>query len=110
MLLILAADYFLHWILPFENALESLLTSVISVYVLFMFLGEVIKRILEEQPERAGRLNLARTGTVLFLTMNFLLSAYENSVVNGVLVACSLAILIFLMVEVCRIRPEVNGV
>ena len=105
LLLLLAADYFLHWIIPFENSLESLLSSVISVYVTFMLMGEVVKRIQPEQPERARHLNAARMGTVFFLTLNFLLSAYDNNILNGVLVVFFLSMLISLMVVVCRIRP-----
>ena len=106
LLLALAADHFLHWIFSFENSLESLLSSVISVYVLFMFMGEVIKRIRENQRGRALQLNFARMGTVILLTMNFLLAAYDNSMVNGVLVTFSLMMMLFLMVTVCQIRPE----
>lgn len=105
LLLLLAADYFLHWIIQFENPLESLFSSVISVYVIFMLMGEVIKRIQSEQPERAIHLNAARMGTVLFLTIHFLLSAYDHNILNGVLVVLSLGMLISLMVVVCRIRP-----
>lgn len=110
LLLILAADYFLHWIFPFHNPLESLIASVISVYVIFIFMGEVIKRIQESQPERARQLNFTRVGSVIFLTMNFLLAAYDNNIINSVLVVCSLFMLISLMVVVCRIRPERNAV
>lgn len=105
LLLLLAADYFLHWIIQFENPLESLFSGVISVYVIFMLMGEVIKRIQSEQPERAIHLNAARMGTVLFLTFNFLLSAYDNNILNGVLVVFFVSMLISLMVVVCRIRP-----
>ncbi len=105
LLLLLAADYFLHWIIRFENTLESLLSGVISVYVIFMLMGEVAKRIQPKQPERALHLNAARMGTVLFLTFHFLLSAYDNNILNGVLVVFSLSMLISLMVVVCRIRP-----
>ncbi|MCM1065393.1 MAG: hypothetical protein NC420_13185 [Eubacterium sp.] len=105
LLLILAADCFLHWVIRFEHPVESLLISALMVYVIFLLMGEVIKRIREDQPDRASHLNFARMGTVIFLTMNFLLAAYDNPVINGLLVGCSLAMLIFLMVVVCRIRP-----
>lgn len=105
LLLLLAADYFLHWIIQFENPLESLLSSVISVYVIFMLMGEVVKRIQTEQPERALHLNAVRMGAVLFLTFHFLLSAYDNNILNGVLIVFSLSMLISLMAVVCRIRP-----
>ena len=105
-LLLLAADFALHWVFSFKNPLESLLVSVMSVYTIYMFLGEVIKRIREEQPERALHLNFARTVTVLALTANFLLSAYDNSTLNGVIVISFLLVLVFLMVQVCLIRPK----
>ena len=105
LLMILAADDFLHWITRFENSLESLLSGVIFVYVIFMLMGEVVKRIQSEQPERALHLNAVRVGTVFFLTFHFLLSAYDNNILNGVLVVFSVSMLISLMVVVCRIRP-----
>lgn len=105
LLLILAADYFLHWIIQFYNPLEGLLASVVFIYVIFVFLGEVMKRIREEQPERVLHLNFARMGTALLLTANFILDAYENNTLNGVLVISFLMMLIFLLVEVCGIRP-----
>ena len=105
LLLLLAADYFLHWIIQFKNPLESLLSSVISVYVIFMLMGEVAKRIQPQQPERAMHLNAARIGSVFFLTFTFLLSEYDNDILNGVLVVFSLSMMISLMVVVCRIRP-----
>ena len=105
LLLLLAADDFLHWILRFENSLESLLSGVIFIYVIFVLMGEVVNRIRPEQSERAKHLNAARVGTVLFLTFHFLLSSYDNNILNGVLVVFFMFMLISLMLVVCRIRP-----
>ncbi len=65
LLLLLAADSFLHWAWQFENGLEALLMLAIYLYVLYVYLGEVAGRIRPEQPERAGQLEGIRISAVL---------------------------------------------
>lgn len=106
LLLVLAVDYFLHWIFPFEFLLENLLMTVISMYAMYVLLGEVAGRILGTQPERAKQLNTVRVLMVLSQVLNFVVSAYGNEGLNGVLVLLSLGILIALLVVVCKIEPS----
>jgi len=106
LLLVLAADYFLHWIFPFDFILENLIITVISTYTLYVLLGEVAGRIRERQPERAKQLDTVRVLMVVSQVLNFVVSAYGNAALNGMLVLFSLGILIALLVVVCKIEPS----
>ena len=104
--LVLAVDYLLHWIFPFEIGLEKLMMTVISIYANYVLLGEVARRIRESQPERAKRLDVIRVCNVLVQTVIFMVSAYEVAGLNEILVLVSLGMLIAMMVVVCGIQPE----
>lgn len=103
--LVLAADYFLNWIFPFDFVLENLLMAVISIYATFVLLGEVAVRIREEQPERAKQLDVVRVLTVIFQVVMFMVSAYEIEYLNGMLIFVSVGVLIAQLVVVCKIEP-----
>ena len=104
--LVLAADYFLHWIFPFEIGLERLLVTVIAIYAIYVLLGEVAQRIRESQPERAKQLGIVRVCDVLVQTVLFMVSAYEVAGLNEILVLVSLGMLVAMLVVVCGIQPE----
>ena len=104
--LVLAADYFLHWIIPFDFLLENLLVTVISTYAIYVLLGEVGERIREFQPEKAGQLNVVRVFMVISQVVIFVASPYENQELNALLAVVSVGILIGLLVVVCGIRSE----
>ena len=103
--LVLAADYFLHWIFPFDLVLENLLITVISMYAMYVLLGEVAGRIREKQPDKANHLNVVRILMVVSQVVVFVLSAYENQELNAVMALISVGILIALLVVVCGIEP-----
>lgn len=105
LLLILAADYFLHWILDFQNGIEALLALVISLYVLFVLIGEVAERIRPEQSEKASLLGHIRQLILVQQVIFFGITAYGNEVLNGVAVVVVLVTWIVLLVAVCGIRP-----
>lgn len=102
--LVLAADFFIHWIFPFEFILENLVMTVISMYAMYALLGEVANRIQDSQTERAKQLNVVRVLTVISQVANFVVSAYGNAELNGLLVVISICILISLLVVVCGIK------
>lgn len=74
--LILAADYLLHWFLSFHNGVESLLITVISIYSIYVYLKEVQRRIVKDQPEAAARLEGVAVGFVLLQMLHYLFGAY----------------------------------
>ena len=104
--LVLAVDYFVHWIFAFNVSLESLIINVISIYAMYILLGEVANRIREKQPECAGKLEFVRKCNVMLQTVVFLVSAYEYEALNGMLVVSSLVMLIAMLVVVCKIEAE----
>ena len=93
--LVLAADGFLHWIWRFENSVEELVALAVSLYALYVLLGEVAGRIRPGQPDRA----------VLQCAV-FLVSPFELQWLNSLLTVSVVAVCIALLVAVCRIRPE----
>ena len=103
--LVLAADYFLHWIFPFEFILENLLITVISMYAMYVLLGEVAGRIRDTQPDKANHLNVVRILTVISQVVVFVASPYENEGLNAVLALISVGILIALLFVVCCVEP-----
>ena len=104
MFLVMAVDYFFHWIFRFDIGLESLLMTVISVYAIYVLLGEVAGRIQERQPERAKQLGTIRTCNVVLQAIIFLVSAYGYSELNTVLALVSVGMLIAMLVVVCGIQ------
>lgn len=106
LLLVLAADYFLHWIWPFENSLEGLLMLIIYIYTIYVLLGEVAGRIKEHQPDSAKRISFIRGWTILLQMAAFLLSPYEYGTVNAVIVIAMIIFWIVLMVVISAISPE----
>ena len=102
--LVLAADYFLHWIFPFDFILESLIITVISTYALYVLLGEVAGRIREKQADKAKHLNVVRVLMVISQVIVFVVSPYENESLNVLLALVSVGILIALLVVVCCVE------
>ncbi len=107
--LLLAADYFVHWIWRFENGLEMLLTTVIYIYAIYVLFGEVAERIRMGQPECAGRLDVIRAGMVLLQVFAFFSSAYGNNVLNIAMIFAVVALAASCMVVICGIAPEEPG-
>lgn len=105
LLLVLAADYFLHWIWPFENSLEGLLILIISIYTFYVLLGEVAGRIKEQQPDSAKQITFIRVWVILLQTAAFLLSPYGYGTVSGVIVIAMVIMWIVLMVVISVISP-----
>lgn len=95
--LVLAADYFLHWIFPFSFILENLLITIISMYALYVLLGEVAGRIREKQPDKANSLNVIRILLTILNVIVFVASPYENAGVNALLALAFVFILIVLL-------------
>mgnify|MGYP001075668890 CR=1 FL=1 len=107
--LLLAADYFVHWIWEFENGVEMLLTTVIYIYAIYVLFGEVAQRIRTQQPECAGRLDVIRTGMMLLQVFGFLSSAYGNNVLNVAVIFAAVALAASCIVVICGIVPEEAG-
>ncbi len=104
--LVLAADYFLHWIWNFENHLESLLMLIIYIYAIYVLLGEVAGRIREHQPDSAKQISFIRGWTILLQLAAFLISPYENETVNIVIAIVMIIMLIVLIVIIWGIPWE----
>ena len=107
--LLLAADYFVHWIWQFENGLEMLLMTVIYIYAIYVLFGEVAERIRTRQPESAGRLDVIRAGMVLLQVLAFFSSAYGNNVLNIAVIFAAVALAAACAVVICGIVPEETG-
>lgn len=106
LLLLLAADYFLHWIWQFENGLEGLLAAVIYIYAVFVLFGEVAERIRRQQPETARRLDVIRAGMVLLQLFAFLSTPYGNAVLNTAVIFAVVGLWATCTVVICGITPE----
>ena len=102
--LVLAADYFLHWIWQFENAVEGLLALAISLYALYVLLGEVAERICPMQPDRAAGLEFLRACAVILQCIGFLVSPFGFQALNLLLTIAVIGVCIALIVAVCGIR------
>ena len=107
--LLLAADYFAHWIWQFENGLEMLLTTVIYIYAIYVLFGEVAERIRTQQQECAGRLDVIRAGMVLLQVFAFLSSAYGNNVLNVAVIFAAVALAASCVVVICGIALAETG-
>lgn len=106
--LVLAVDGFLHWIWPFENAVEALVALAINLYALYVLLGEAAERIRPGQPDRAAALDILRICAVVLQCTVFLVSPFELQALNILLIIAVIAVCIALIVAVCRIQPEVD--
>ncbi len=104
--LVLAADYFLHWIWQFENAVEELIALAVSLYALYVLFGEVAERIRPAQPDKAARLEFLRACMVVLQCVVFLVSPYGIQALNFLLAALVIAVCIALIVAVCGIRTQ----
>lgn len=102
--LALAADYFLHWIWQFENALEGLIALTVSLYALYVLLGEVAERIRRLQPDRASGLEFLRVCAVVLQCAGFLASGIQT--LDILLTAGVIGVCVALVVVVCGIRPR----
>ena len=82
--LVLAADYFLHWIWQFENAVEGLLALAVSLYV--------------------TGLEFLRACAVILQCIGFLVSPFGFQALNLLLTIAVIGVCIALIVAVCGIR------
>ena len=105
LLVILGIDYLLHWLLAFDNELESLLVTVISTYVINILLGEVASRVQDTQPEQADWLHKIRAVYGALQVLNYLFGAYNISVITMVLALGFLVLLLALLTVLFRIEP-----
>lgn len=103
--LVLAVDYFLHWLWHFENGLESLLVYVIYLYAVFVLMGEVAGRIRADQPKHARQLDLMRIAAVLLQSFTFLTSPYGIEALNLLTVAADIGLCIAFMRVTWKIQP-----
>lgn len=106
LLLVLAADFFLHWIWKFENGIEALLISVIYLYAVYVLIGEVSERVRPHQPEQARKLDIMRTLSVLLHSLAFLAAPYGNEVLNFLIAAANIGMCIAFIKVVWKIQPS----
>lgn len=104
--LVLAADYFLHWIWKFENGLEMLFTAVIQLYAIFVLLGEVAGRLREGQPDKAGLLDGIRVWSVFIQTFVFLTASYRIAVLNDLAMIATVVMCIVLAAVLILAEPQ----
>ncbi len=105
LLLVLAADSVLKWITGFENELESLIITVISTYAIYILIGEVAKRIREEQPDTAEVLQWIRIGFAALYALNYLVGAYQLTGVTMVLAIGFLLLLVVFLWVLFHVEP-----
>ncbi len=105
LLLIMAADYFFHWLFDFSNGLENIIMTIISDYVIFILLGEVAKRIKENQPNLAKLLEYERIAITVVLVFTYLFGSY-NLVTVGMLLSIAMVVMLVILLWVLfRIEP-----
>lgn len=105
LLVVLIVDYFLHWILEFDNGLEDLIFTVISIYTIYILVGEIAGRIEAVQPDRAENLKLLRVAYIVLQVLNYLFGAYNISTVIMLLAICLLVVLVNLLWVLFKIQP-----
>lgn len=106
LLLVLAADFFLHWIWQFENGIEALLIVVIYLYAVYVLIGEVSERVRPHQPEQAHKLDIMRILLVLLHSLAFLAAPYGNEVLNFLIAAANIGMCIVFIKVIWKIRPS----
>lgn len=104
--LILATDYLLHWFLEFQNGLESLLVTVISIYAMYVYLKEVQKRIVRDQPVEAARLEGVAIGYVLLQMLHYVLGAYEWQWLAVVIMLGFMILLLIMLYTLFHVRSQ----
>ena len=98
-------DQFLHWTWDFQNGLESLIIAVLSVYTLYILLGEIGLRVEKEQPEQAGKLYFIRKALTIFYVLGYLFSEYQNRTLAWILPLVMIVVLVSLMWVLFKIEP-----
>lgn len=104
--LVLAADYFLHWIWKFGNGIELLLTSVIQLYAIFVLLGAAAERFREGQPDKAKLLDGIRVWSVFIQAYIFLVSPYKIGVLNSIAMIAAITLCVVLAVVLFFAEPR----
>lgn len=103
---VLVIDEFLHWIVAFDVGVENLVITVISIYTIYVYLGEIVHRIEEKQPELAGSFQRVRIGYALLQVLNYIGGAYE---IAGIIVMIAISffiLLIAMLIVLFKIEPE----
>ena len=106
LLTVLVIDEFLHWIVAFDVGVENLVITVISIYTIYVYLGEIVHRIEEKQPELAGSFQRVRIGYALLQVLNYIGGAYE---IAGIIVMIAISffiLLIAMLIVLFKIEPE----
>ncbi len=105
LLVILIADYFLHWLIPFENGLENILITVISIYAIYVLIGEIALRIEEKQPEYSNRLEWIRIAFTVIQVCAYVFGSYNIAMVPMLLSVVFIIILVMLLWILFHIEP-----
>ena len=105
LLVIWLIDQFLHWAWDFQNGLESLSIAVLSVYTMYILLGEIGLRVEKEQPEQAGKLYFIRKVLTIFYVLGYLVSEYQNKTLAWILPLVMIVVLVRLMWLLFKIEP-----
>lgn len=108
LLVVLAVDYFLHWMLAFDHELENLLITVISIYGIYVLLGEIAVRIEDSQQSLAFRLHYVRIGYAVLQVLSYLFGAYNNGMPVILLAIGFVVLLVILLVTLFGIKPSVS--
>lgn len=105
LLILLVIDYFLHWILAFDNVLENLIVEVISTYTMYILLGEMSKRMQNTQSDLAESLHYIRIAMTVLSVAGYLIGAYEVEMVSLILAFAMLIVLFALLGVLLKIEP-----
>ena len=106
LLAVLTVDHFLHWILTFDNVLESLIIEVISTYTMYVLLGEISRRVEQTQPEEAKFLHYIRIILTSMSLVGYLFSAYGNERIILIITIGIVVAVIALLGVLFMIKPE----
>lgn len=102
----LVIDYFLHWIFAFDNGVENLMITIISIYTIYVYLGEVMVRVEDMQPEIAGTLQKVRVGYALLQVLNYVCGAYNMAAIVMIIAIGFLVLLVVMLFALFGIAPN----
>ncbi len=89
----------------YGNGIVRLLITVINLYMFYVLAGEVRKRIQEAQPQTARQLGCLRVWAVVLLTAGFLMTPYNITWLEILLVLMTLGLLAVTLVVLWQIQP-----
>lgn len=104
--LILAAEALIRWIWKAQNGVLSLFITVVHIFTVYVYLKEVQKRIVKEQPQNARSLEGIALGYVVLQVLHYFFGAYEILWMMLLISVGFVVLLVWMLVTLFRITPQ----